>query len=300
MSSQDNAYDTHLLAESVYKECWDEFYVTHLPEYIDASSRELKSGSKRINLMDEEDIDRSVYETPAKNNILDLHPQPSNLLSYNDDDELDLGDELVEPELQQAELWVETSAPDPVPLYGAYTPVRRNVYARGDLWTDEGGSNIRLAQKTIEEGVVANVEELAKDARRIRHDKVTNAETRGNMAHNQESMPFVPPELWGSSEDALGEYAEAFHDIEAWQDSRVHWNNDGGLGLCLFLDHILRRIMDPEDIIEGRTVQMLLFSYNMSKETIDNTKVLSRTIWQLCKTLRNRYIYPFSASRALT
>ncbi|KAG9089046.1 hypothetical protein FRC06_001734, partial [Ceratobasidium sp. 370] len=89
------------------------------------------------------------------------------------------------------------------------------------------------------------------------------------MAHNQESMAFVPPEYWGTTQNEMDIYADEFHDVEAWRDPRVYWDND-------------------EDMIEAATVQRLLFIHHMTPELIDRTRVLSRTVRDLCKTLSNR------------
>ncbi|KAG8737591.1 hypothetical protein FRC10_008048 [Ceratobasidium sp. 414] len=218
--------------------------------------------------MDEE-LDRSVFETPAKNEILILDPQPTHFISYVDENELDIRDELIEPESQTAELWVEDeeTLPPPVPGYSAYTPIRRNTYVRGDLWTDESGSEVRLPPRIAEDDRYINNEEMEVNDNRVLKDEITNAETRGNMVHNQESMAFMPPEFWGKAKEA--DYEEEFHDMEAWRDSRVHWDND-------------------EDMVEAAAVQRLLFVHHMAPELIDETKVLSRTVRNLCKTLRNR------------
>ncbi|KAG9120490.1 hypothetical protein FRC07_003985 [Ceratobasidium sp. 392] len=260
------------LAESVLEECWNEFYDSYLPKYIEMSSRELYPTSRKIDLMDEE-LDRSVFDTPAKNELLDLSRQVVRLISYIDENELDIRDELIEPESQNAELWEERSVPKPVPGYAAYTPLRQSSYVRGDLWTDETGSDVQLPEVYGRELDIIH--------KRIAKSRLTNAETRGDMAHNQESMQFMPPELWNAKqdflegyieEDLLKGYTEDFYDFEAWRDSRVFWEND-------------------EDIIELAVVQQLQFIHNMAPELIDKTGVLSRTVRALCKTLRNR-VYP--------
>ncbi|KAG8733944.1 hypothetical protein FRC12_018694, partial [Ceratobasidium sp. 428] len=255
------------LAQSVLQECWNEFYNSYLPHYVEKSSQEIYHASGKINLMNEE-LDRSVFETPAKNDLMDLHPQLTRLISYVDENELDIRDELIEPESQNTELWEEKSAPKPVPGYSAYTHLRQNSYLRGDLWIDEQGIERRLPQREQRNGQYINDDLMDRNDDRVCTGKINNAESRGDVAHNQELLAFIPPELWGAPERDLGEYCEAFHGNEVWRDSKTFWEND-------------------EDIIEAAVVQRLLSEHNMAPELIDKTKVLSRTVKTLCKVLHH-------------
>ncbi|QRV95722.1 NAD(P)H-binding family protein [Ceratobasidium sp. AG-Ba] len=217
--------ETVELAESVFKRCWDEFYGSYLPEFITTTCQGLYPSSGKANLMTEE-LDRSVFDTPAKNDILKLNPRPHHLVSYIDETELDLGDALIDPESQTAEVWEEASVPEPLPGYTAYTHVRQSVYVRGDLWVDEDGVEHRLFAKG-EETTRGDRKRLREDRDRVQKGKIVNAETRGNLAYNQESLSFLPPETWDMAAENMEDYVESYHDIEAWRDSRVGWDNDG-------------------------------------------------------------------------
>lgn len=218
-------------AKAVYKECWEEFYNW----YCNGLVNTLDLGvSSLANLQGEEALEDRM---PSAKDSLVLSPETSSRLTYVDDDALDLDDELVQPELQQVRSMNMTLGVKTVPPYTSYQPIRRSAYLRGDLWKDKAtGSEHRLVIKAADDqDNVLNHEELERDARRIEKRQIISIETEDNMARNQESMSCIPLDI------PIGrrlEHAQAFHDIEEWQDSDVHWDNNGVLPRFFNLDII--------------------------------------------------------------
>jgi hypothetical protein len=215
------------IAERVYKECWDEFQTW----YSHYAARALRFDSRNAlkNLQDEEDFDESVYQSGVRNKTVQELMEPSYLISYHDSDLLELEDDLIQPELQKSSAWATRLTTEPIPRYSSFTPVRQLNYLRGDLWIDETGANIRLTprlensqQPEIEVPLVAD--KIKKEGKGVRKGTIINAEADDNPRDNQESMAFIPPEM---VEHAVEEYAQQFHDYEAWQLSSVHWDNNG-------------------------------------------------------------------------
>lgn len=208
--------------KAVYKECWDEFYAWYCTSLVDT----LDLGTCSLaDLQGEEELEDRV---PAENDSLMLSSETSTRLTYVDGDALDLEDELVQPELQQVQSMNMMLEVRTVPPYSSYQSVRHSVYLRGDLWKDKAtGSELRLVAKTDDnQDTVLNSDELERDSGRVERRELVNIEVEDNMARNQESMPFIPLDIPVGLRE---EHAQAFHDIEEWQDSGVHWDNNGAV-----------------------------------------------------------------------
>ncbi|KAF8594702.1 hypothetical protein BDV93DRAFT_159258 [Ceratobasidium sp. AG-I] len=216
--------------KAVYKECWEDFYTWYCTGLVNTLDL---GASPLVDLQGREELEDRM---PSEKESLVLSSEASSRLTYVDDDALDLDDELVQPELQQVKSMNMVLKVKTVPPYTSYQSIRHSVYLRGDLWEDKAtGSEVRLAPKVIgDQEDVPNLEELRRDAKRVEKRQIVNIETEENMARNQESMPFIPLDIPVGSA-YREEYAQAFHDIEEWQDSDVHWDNNGVLTRLLVL-----------------------------------------------------------------
>ncbi|KAG8755166.1 hypothetical protein FRC11_006215, partial [Ceratobasidium sp. 423] len=99
---------------------------------------------------------------------------------------------------------------------------KRNSKGKGKKGEQE--KVVKEPRVEIKEGLVDPIE-----ARRlVRSRTLVNPEVDDHLATNQESMPYVPPEMKRRNmKGTLLNYEGSFIDIEAWQHFGVSWDNDG-------------------------------------------------------------------------
>ncbi|CAE7133929.1 unnamed protein product [Rhizoctonia solani] len=295
------------IAEKTYIECWDQFHT-----WASRHTSETLRFSRLFNLDDEDDeddeeLDESLFHARSRDRTV-YEAERELRASYYDPIEIDLEDDLLEPTLGPSPTsphWVNTFTTKPIPQYSSFSHIRQLNYTRGDVWVHKlTGERIRVVSG--EEGETEDEdqsedefrgsrnkgknkrEERAKEplinieeslveplqARKwIRERKLVNLETDDHLPANQESMPFVPPEMKARRmRGTLLDYEGSFIDIEAWQHLDASWDND-------------------DDIIGAETVRRLLHIHHMTEERIDRTKVIPQDTRKLYDFLRHR-TYP--------
>ncbi|CAE6362404.1 unnamed protein product [Rhizoctonia solani] len=297
------------LADETYKECWDQFQ-TWAARHVSETLRFDQLAN--LDDEDEEELDESLFYTrPQSHTAREIDRELR--ASYYDPVEIDLEDDLLEPSFEPSPAsphWINRFTTKPIPQYSSFSHLRQQNYIRGDVWARaRTGERIRVAtgdDEEIEDEVQAQIEDERKNKRKgkgkgkkiddkepeppvklsegrmdhvtarrkIRKRKLVNLEVGDNPANNQESMPFVPPEMKRRSmKNTLLSYEESFIDIEAWQHFGAGWDND------------------VEDIIGVGTVRRLLYIHQMTEERIDRTRVIPQDISVLLRILRHR-TYP--------
>ncbi|KAF8699708.1 SET protein, partial [Rhizoctonia solani] len=298
------------IADETFKECWDQFQnwaARHISETLRFDQL------ANLDDEDEEELDESLFQASLQSGTAHKVGQELRALYYDPveiDLEDELLEPTVGPSPSFAH-WMNRFTTKTIPQYSSFSHLRQQNYIRGDIWVQtRTGERIRVAtgdDEEIEVQVQAQIEDEKKkrgkgkgkgkknddkepepeppvmvnegrmdpvDARRrIRKQKLVNLGAGDNPANNQESMPFIPPEMKRrNAKNIMLSYEASFLDIEAWQHFAVGWDND-------------------EDIIGAETIRRLLYIHKMTEDRIDETKAIPQDISALFKTLRHR-TYP--------
>ncbi|CAE6498038.1 unnamed protein product [Rhizoctonia solani] len=298
------------IADETFKECWDQFQnwaARHISETLRFDQL------ANLDDEDEEELDESLFQASLQSGTAHKVGQELRALYYDPveiDLEDELLEPTVGPSPSSAH-WMNRFTTKTIPQYSSFSHLRQQNYIRGDIWVQtRTGERIRVAtgdDEEIEVQVQAQIEDEKKkrgkgkgkgkknddkepepeppvmvnegrmdpvDARRrIRKQKLVNLGAGDNPANNQESMPFIPPEMKRrNAKNIMLSYEASFLDIEAWQHFAVGWDND-------------------EDIIGAETIRRLLYIHKMTEDRIDETKAIPQDISALFKTLRHR-TYP--------
>ncbi|ELU40494.1 SET domain-containing protein [Rhizoctonia solani AG-1 IA] len=300
------------IADETFKECWDQFQnwaARHISETLRFDQL------ANLDDEDEEELDESLFQASLQSGTAHKVGQELRALYYDPveiDLEDELLEPTVGPSPSSAH-WMNRFTTKTIPQYSSFSHLRQQNYIRGDIWVQtRTGERIRVAtgdDEEIEVQVQAQIEDEKKkrgkgkgkgkknddkepepeppvmvnegrmdpvDARRrIRKQKLVNLGVGDNPANNQESMPFIPPEMKRrNAKNIMLSYEASFLDIEAWQ-------------------HFTTRVFTTptEDIIGAETIRRLLYIHKMTEDRIDETKAIPQDISALFKTLRHR-TYP--------
>ncbi|QRW22830.1 SET domain-containing protein [Rhizoctonia solani] len=249
------------IADETFKECWDQFQnwaARHISETLRFDQL------ANLDDEDEEELDESLFQASLQSGTAHKVGQELRALYYDPveiDLEDELLEPTVGPSPSSA-LWMNRFTTKTIPQYSSFSHLRQQNYIRGDIWVQtRTGERIRVAtgdDEEIEVQVQAQIEDEKKkrgkgkgkgkknddkepepeppvmvnegrmdpvDARRrIRKQKLVNLGAGDNPANNQESMPFIPPEMKRrNAKNIMLSYEASFLDIEAWQHFAVGW-----------------------------------------------------------------------------
>ncbi|CAE6462473.1 unnamed protein product, partial [Rhizoctonia solani] len=292
------------LAEQTYTECWDQFQT-----WMSRHTSKTIHFDRLFDLEDEadEELDESLFHIESQNHTV-YETDRELRASYYDRIEINMEDELLEPTLgpcPNSTHWINTFTTKRIRQYSSFSHIRHLNYIRGDVWIRKRtGERVRVAsaggddekseseddgegkqsgnkrknrKEEKEKEPPIEIRESLMDVEEAREcvlsRKLVNLEADGLTATNQESMPFIPPEMKSQRmQESLFHYEGSFIDVEAWQHVDAGWDNN-------------------EDIIGAETVRRLLYIHQLTEERIDRTKVIPRDIRELYHFLRHR-TYP--------
>ncbi|KAF8752965.1 SET (Su(var)3-9, Enhancer-of-zeste, Trithorax) domain [Rhizoctonia solani] len=257
------------IADETFKECWDQFQnwaARHISETLRFDQL------ANLDDEDEEELDESLFQASLQSGTAHKVGQELRALYY-DPVEIDLEDELLEPTTRTGERIRVATGDDEEIEVQVQAQIEDEKKKRGK----GKGKGKKNDDKEPEPEPPVMVNEGRMDPvdarRRIRKQKLVNLGAGDNPANNQESMPFIPPEMKRrNAKNIMLSYEASFLDIEAWQHFAVGWDND-------------------EDIIGAETIRRLLYIHKMTEDRIDETKAIPQDISALFKTLRHHIIF---------